>query len=346
MTDATIADALQALGRAPNDVLTPPLARDVCTHARGSVLVDGDISLAADTYTLVVEATRCADGAHDRARGRDVQKEGRGAAGARARDRATARGAGRVARVAAGVRRAAAGRDDRLTRGVARIPSRAWICGLRADNIRAIPALKTAISLDPQFALAYAQLGSAYSNIGAEVRRVAVSRSKAFDLRDRVTEPERLFITGRYFDIITREMEKAIENYRLWTRPVSRGMAAVQRAGERLRTWSATTISPCPRPRARWRSAARQLFPRVNLMTALCSTEPLYGVRGRGQAKSWRGRPTTRRRISCCTRIARHAGDAAAAERESAWARAAPVGFRPAGTWRPRTRACTGASRK
>jgi hypothetical protein len=32
---------------------------------------------------------------------------------------------------------------------------------LRAENICAIPALKTAISLDPQFALAYAQLGSA-----------------------------------------------------------------------------------------------------------------------------------------------------------------------------------------
>ena len=39
---------------------------------------------------------------------------------------------------------------------------------------------------------------------------------KAFALRARATEPERLYITGRYFDIVTGELEKGSETYKLW----------------------------------------------------------------------------------------------------------------------------------
>ncbi len=86
----------------------------------------------------------------------------------------------------------------------------------RADNLRAIPALKTAIALDPQFAVAYAQLGSSYSNMGNVDEGTPFFR-KAFELRDRATAPERFLITGRYFDIVIGDLEKASETYRAWS---------------------------------------------------------------------------------------------------------------------------------
>ncbi len=86
----------------------------------------------------------------------------------------------------------------------------------RLKNLEARPAFKTAITIDPNFAIAYAQLGSSYSNLGntAEAKKYF---QKAFELRARATEPERLYITGRYFDIVTGEIEKGAETYQLWT---------------------------------------------------------------------------------------------------------------------------------
>jgi tetratricopeptide (TPR) repeat protein len=82
-------------------------------------------------------------------------------------------------------------------------------------SVEARAVLKTAISLDPNFAIAYAQLGSAYSNLG-EPSYARQYFQKAFELRGRATEPERLYITGRYFDIVTGEREQGSENSRLW----------------------------------------------------------------------------------------------------------------------------------
>ena len=75
---------------------------------------------------------------------------------------------------------------------------------------------KLAIDLDPQFALAYLQLGRAYSNTGEP----SLSRSyyqHAFDLRERTTERERLYITTSYYSYATGERQRAIEAYQLWS---------------------------------------------------------------------------------------------------------------------------------
>jgi tetratricopeptide (TPR) repeat protein len=84
-----------------------------------------------------------------------------------------------------------------------------------SKNVEARDVLKTAIALDPDFAIAYAQLGSTYSNLG-EPSYARQYFEKAFALRSRATEPERLYITGRYFDIVTGEREKGSENSKLW----------------------------------------------------------------------------------------------------------------------------------
>lgn len=321
MDDATIADTLQTLGRAPNDTLTSPLARDVCTHAQGGVLVDGDISLAADTYTLVVEATRCDDGG---AIARETQTF------TKRDDALPALGhAVEQVRAALGESRESLQAYD-VPLPVATTDSlealRAFHLGMdlrsRAENVRAIPALKTAITLDPQFALAYAQLGSAYSNIGDEVEGTPYL-IKAFDLRDRATEPERLFITGRYFDIITREIEKAVETYRLWgglypgewlsfnamandSNLIGRYDVAVQAATR------AVALNPT------------HLFPRMNLMTAYLGSNKFKEATDAAQQILARAPNNVSAHIALYS-IARHAGDAAGADREVAWATQHPA---------------------
>jgi eukaryotic-like serine/threonine-protein kinase len=85
----------------------------------------------------------------------------------------------------------------------------------RGHGHEAIPYFKAAIMLDPKFAMAYQELGSVYSNIGEEKTGSGFVQ-KAFDLRERTTEPERYFISGRYFDVVTGEIQKALSIYSLW----------------------------------------------------------------------------------------------------------------------------------
>jgi eukaryotic-like serine/threonine-protein kinase len=320
MGDPAIADTLQALGRAPDETLTPPLARDVCAHAQGNVLIDGDISLAADTYTLVVDATRCADGG---AIARDTQtftkKDDALPALGRAIEQVRAKlGESRESLQAYNVPLQVATTDslDAL---------RAFHLGmdlrLRADNVRAIPALKTAIALDPQFALAYVQLGSAYSNMGEEAEG-SPYLVKAFDLRDRVTEPERLSITGRYFDIITREMEKAIENYRLWTGLYPDEWQPFNGLANDCNLIGRYDVAVQAATRAVALNG-RQLFPRVNLMTADCALNRFADCADEARQILARAPDNSSARIVLYV-LARHDGDDVAAQREMAWAQQHP----------------------
>ena len=321
MADSAIADTLQTLGRAPNDTLTAPLARDVCVHAESRALIDGGISLAADTYTLMVEATRCADGgpiAHE-TRTFTRKDDALSALGQAIGKVRTALGESRESLQAYDVPLPVATTDSLEA-------LRAFNLGmdlrLRADNVRAIPALKTAISLDPQFAMAYVQLGSAYSNMGNEAEG-SPYLIKAFDLRDRVTEPERLSITGRYFDIVTREMEKAIENYRLWTglypdewQPFN-GLANDANLVGRydLAAQSAARAVALD---------GRQIVPRVNLMTAYCSLNRFSECASQAREILAR-RPDNASAHIVLYALARHAGDEAGARREMAWAEQHPA---------------------
>jgi serine/threonine protein kinase/tetratricopeptide (TPR) repeat protein len=92
---------------------------------------------------------------------------------------------------------------------------------IKQDDEAAIPHLKRAIELDPNFAMAYATLGVAYGNM----TRLGLSReaiTKAFDLKERASEREKFYISCHYYDEGTREIDKAIETYEQWKKTYPR----------------------------------------------------------------------------------------------------------------------------
>ncbi|HJQ67841.1 MAG TPA: protein kinase [Blastocatellia bacterium] len=82
---------------------------------------------------------------------------------------------------------------------------------------QSVPMLKRAIELDGEFALAYAQLGTSYRDL----RNLALGRKyleRAYQLRDRVSERERLGISAIYYRHITGELDKRLETTSLLTK--------------------------------------------------------------------------------------------------------------------------------
>jgi tetratricopeptide (TPR) repeat protein len=83
------------------------------------------------------------------------------------------------------------------------------------DSAAAIPYYKRAIELDPKFATAYLGLGIMYSNLN-EAGAANENFTKAFELRERSSERERLHIEADYYTFVTGDIDKARTTYKRW----------------------------------------------------------------------------------------------------------------------------------
>jgi len=215
-SDAAIDNALQSLNRPPSQGrVTPEIARQACEPLQADAVLSGSISRrGTDNYLIELESRRCGDG----------ERLSRASAEVKGRDAVL----GMLGQMLATVRQDLG--ESRATMERFNIPlEQATTDSLEALNAYrvgydlrskgrsqdSIPYFKAAILLDPRFAMAYEQLGSAYTNLGEEKTGAGFVK-KAFDLRERATEPERYVISGRYFDIVAVELEKALAIYSLW----------------------------------------------------------------------------------------------------------------------------------
>jgi serine/threonine protein kinase/Flp pilus assembly protein TadD len=92
---------------------------------------------------------------------------------------------------------------------------RAYALGDKAHvSARDIPEAEghylRAIELDPNFAMAYARLGVVYINTN-QVAKADKYFAKAYALSKNVSERERLYITGHYYQNVTGDMAKVVE---------------------------------------------------------------------------------------------------------------------------------------
>ena len=215
LPDQKLSEALQNLGRSPDDTVVPALARQVCQHLKATALILGSIRAASRTYSLSLNAERCSDGAEliQQTFSVDHKEEVLPRLGSAVDEVRRRLGESRESLQKFGVPI-----EQATTSSLEAL--KAYQLGLElrthSKNVEARAVLKTAIALDPDFAIAYAQLGSAYSNSG-DATYARQFFEKAFALRARATEPERLYITGRYFDVVTGEREHGSDTYKLWT---------------------------------------------------------------------------------------------------------------------------------
>jgi tetratricopeptide (TPR) repeat protein len=105
--------------------------------------------------------------------------------------------------------------------------------GREVPRLEAIPHLKRAIELDPTFAMAHALLSAVYANTGQSALAPAYSKT-AFDLRDRVSDRERFFISWRYYRDAIQAWDKAFELARSWTATYPREAFAFNALGNAL----------------------------------------------------------------------------------------------------------------
>jgi eukaryotic-like serine/threonine-protein kinase len=222
VSDQRIQHALRLMGQSAGAHLAADIARDVCVRTGGAAVLEGSIAKLGSQYVLGLRATDCRNG--------EVLDEEQAQA-ARREDVINVLGqiTGRL-RNRLGESRAIVDKHN-TPLAEATTPSlealRAYSLGWKAGfgpagPGEAVPFLKKAIQLDPNFAIAYARLGRVYADLGESALSLENFR-KAYELKDRTTDPERFFIELTYDLNATGNLEKARQTGELWSQMYPHG---------------------------------------------------------------------------------------------------------------------------
>ena len=204
---------LQLMGRQPNDSLTPEIAQQVCQRTGAKATLGGTIASLGSSYVLTLSAQDCVSS--------EILAEEQVEANAKEGVITSLGQAASRFREKLGESLAMVQRYDQNIE-MATTPSlealKAYTQGMTTRRTQgdfdSVPFFRRAIELDPNFALAHARLGTVLSNLNERGEAIE-SATRAFNLRDKVSERERLYIEARYHSTVTREVSKAMEAYRL-----------------------------------------------------------------------------------------------------------------------------------
>jgi len=221
LSEEKVHDTLRLMGRTPGERLTGEITREICQRTGSTAVLAGSISSLGSEYVLGLKAVNCQNG--DRLAEEQVQAS-RKEEVLKALDQATTTLRGRLGESLATVQKFYVPLDQATTSSLEAL--KAYSLGVKSEfetgPDAAIPFYKRAIELDPNFAMAYGGLGSAYGDLLLEPGLAAQNLRKAFELRDRVSERERFNIAANYYVNVTGELEKAAQTNEQWARAYPR----------------------------------------------------------------------------------------------------------------------------
>ena len=214
VSDSIIAQTLMRMSKPKDAHLTPELARDVGQRVGAAATIEGSISALGTQYVVSLKAAKCQDGnllaqEQETATGKEHVLSALGLAATKMRKK--------LGESLASVQKYDALPEDTTTSSLEAL--QAYALGNKAtdidnDYLAAIPFFQRAVELDPNFAMAYLSLGICYQPQG-ELALAAENTRKAYALRERTSDHEKLSITAFYEYVVTGNLEAARRFYEL-----------------------------------------------------------------------------------------------------------------------------------
>ncbi len=211
--DSKVQQTLRLMGKPPETRITSDIGREICQRAHIKAMLAGAIAPLGSEYVITLEAINSATGdslaqVQEQATSKEQVLNALGLGADKLR--------GKLGESLASVQK-----FDKPLQEVTTSSLEALKAFTQADELRekgdALPPValyQRAIELDPNFAMAYARLGNQYLTVGqADLARQ--NFQKAFELRERASEREKFYITGKYYDG-TGQLEQAIQALELY----------------------------------------------------------------------------------------------------------------------------------
>jgi serine/threonine protein kinase/Flp pilus assembly protein TadD len=212
--DDRVREALRFMGRSPDEHVTRDVAREICQRQGLKALLAGSISALGSHYVITLEAINAQSG--DALAREQIEAENKEQVLKRLGE-ATTKLREQLGESLASIQKFDAPLEQVTTSSLEAL--KAYSLGLEQHSkgkyLEAVPFYKRAVELDPNFAIAYARLAAVYNN----TRQYDFSRAaaqKAFDLRDRVSQREKLNVSWAYYGVAIGDLDKTIEVLELW----------------------------------------------------------------------------------------------------------------------------------
>jgi len=209
LSDARISQTLSLMTQPKDARLSPELAREVCQRTSSTAVLDGTIAQIGGRYLLTLTAINCSTGdmlasAEAKADDKDHVLDSLGTIASDIRPK-LGESLATVQKFDVTLRQATTSSLEAL-----KADSLGERFLYQGDSTLAPPYFQRAVELDPNFAMAYLQLGISYYALG-EGGRAPECFAKAFSLREHASEREKLQIDSAYYGSVTGEIYKAIQ---------------------------------------------------------------------------------------------------------------------------------------
>ena len=229
LPDQRIQRTMRMMQQQPDTAVTAEVAREVCQRAGARATVEGSIAQLGSNYVISLSVHNCQTGESlARQQVQATSKEdviGQLGAAARALRQNLGESLASIEKYDVPVTEATTSSLDAL---------KAYGQGLRARATRgdgvSMPFFREAINKDPNFAIAYAKLGVVSGNLQMGDEAAALAK-KAWELRDKVSEYERLYIDWNYAARVLQDKNKTREALELLIASYPRDYAARNNLG-------------------------------------------------------------------------------------------------------------------
>ncbi len=206
LSDSEVAKTLQQMTRPTSTKLTPDVARELCQRVGSKAYIAGTVGILGSEYVLGLKAVNCQDGnvlveEQVTAATKEKTLDALGEAASKLRSE--------MGESLASVQKFDVPLAEATTSSLDALKAYS-LGGIQSDASAALPHHQRAIELDPNFALGYQGVGDDYYSMG-QLGRASEFYTKAFQLREHVSEWERLQITVSYYSNVTGEVDKAAQ---------------------------------------------------------------------------------------------------------------------------------------
>lgn len=220
--EAEVKETLRLMGRGTDEKITPEIAREICQRQGVKAFVTGSIAPLGNHYVVTVQAVKSQNGEMIISEQNEAESKEQvlivlGKTATNLREK--------LGESLASIKKFDAPIEEATTSSLDAL--RAYSMGMelyaKGGNVddAVVSLFQLAIKFDPNFALAYRDLARHQFNIGRHAEAVA-SATKAFELRERTSENEKLSIAVLYFNLAAQDLDKAIETGELWKRTYPR----------------------------------------------------------------------------------------------------------------------------
>ena len=197
LPEAKARQTLRFMGRASDDRINLEIGREICRRAGIKAMLAGTIATMGPRYVLTLEALNASTGeVLARAEGQAASKDDV----LNALHQADSQLRNKLGESLASVQRYDKKLSEATTSSLDALEAftMADMKHAGGDEMGALPEYQRAVKLDPNFATAYARLGTVYNNLGQSALSEE-NRKHAFELRDRASEREKLYIMSHYY---------------------------------------------------------------------------------------------------------------------------------------------------